>query len=691
MSFWKKSQIRFDGQKEVESRIRNQIDNVISRRFKILMVAVGVLGVLLLTRLFLTQINQKEYYTTKLSQYNTSTFTTDTFRGNIYDRNYNRLVYNKNINCATYYAVKDITDEEIDMIVKFLIEHIHIDIESVTTRDKKDYLIMKMTKEKTIQQLLSDEDNQGDVDTIYKRQLNAITDEMLEKDLSDYDIKYYMLHYKIQSCYTGSVVLIEGLSVREASIIGENSDILRGIKVTNDWSREYTYQNNFKSVLGKVTTKKEGLPASNKEMLLALGYNNDSRVGVSGIEAQYESLLSGEDAIYSIEYDDSGNPIVKSVSSGSKGDNIRLTIDWDIQSALSEKVEEALKAHTGGMEKYNNNIYVVMMNPNNGEIIAMVGKRRDTNDGEIYDYAAGAYLNAYAIGSCFKGATLYTGFKNGVLQPGEVIVDKPLKIKGTATKASWNRNGLGALTDVQALAKSSNVYMWHVAIRLGGGTYVENGPLILQPEAFDLMRQCVGELGLGVKTGIDVPTEALGVRGKITSRDTGNLLDFAIGQYDTYTPIQMVQYVSTIANGGKRIQPHLFLDSFTENADGINQTLSHYKINILDDVSDQKTAFERIQLGFREGVVSGLASGVNGSYQPAGKTGTAQVFEYVNGKRIEYANRTFVGYAPYDEPEIAVACVAEEQYANPSCESLSKFAFEKYFEKYGVKSEDSND
>ena len=80
MSFFKKNPIRFEGQKEIETQIKNQTDNVISRRFKILMGFIGVVGVILLVRLFLTQITQQEYYTTKLDQYNTSLFTKDTFR-----------------------------------------------------------------------------------------------------------------------------------------------------------------------------------------------------------------------------------------------------------------------------------------------------------------------------------------------------------------------------------------------------------------------------------------------------------------------------------------------------------------------------------------------------------------------------------------------------------------------------------
>lgn len=681
MGLFKKNQIRFNGQKEIESRMKNQTNNVISRRFKILMISVALMGVILLVRLFMTQISQKDYYAAKLTQYNTSVFTADTFRGNIYDRNYNRLVYNKNINCATYYAVKNIKEEEKKVIVNFLIKNVNVDIESVTQRDKKDFLIMKDAS--YVKSLLSAEELKHDDDTVYKLQLDRITDDILNEKLNNNDIKYYMLFSKISNCTSGSVVLLENLSIKEASLIGENSNLLRGIKVTNDWSREYTYENTFKSVLGRVTTKKQGLPASTKDILLAEDYNNDSRVGVSGLESQYESVLAGSAAKYSMTYDSAGNPIIKSVSSGSKGDNIRLTIDWEIQEYLNDLIESFLKNRQGG--QYNNHIFVTLMDPNNGEIVAMAGKQRDTKTGEISDYASGNYLSAYAIGSTFKGGTIYTGFKEGLITKNTYFDDtsRGIKIAGTPVKRSWNKSGLGRLNEVQALAKSSNVYMFYVAIRLGEGKYEYDKPLYINPKAFDTLRQDVGELGLGVKTGIDVPSESLGYRGPVTSRQGGNLLDFSIGQYDTYTPIQMAQYVSTIANGGKRIQPHLFLESFDENAEGQKISLLQHKIKVLDDVSSYTLAFERVQTGFREGCVTGLAKAMNGYYQAAGKTGTAQVI--ING--VEYQNKAFIGYAPYNNPQISIACISESQSTSSSsaCNSISKQALTKYFDKYGVK------
>lgn len=125
------------------------------------------------------------------------------------------------------------------------------------------------------------------------------------------------------------------------------------------------------------------------------------------------------------------------------------------------------------------------------------------------------------------------------------------------------------------------------------------------------------------------------------------------------------------------------MESFTEDDDGTKISLLQHQVKVLDDVSSYKLAFDTIHTGFRMGCVSGLASGVNGDYEAAGKTGTGQkVYE---GTSDVWANRAFIGYAPYDNPEIAVACIAEAlpDAGGGTCTTLSKYAFEKYFEKYG--------
>lgn len=687
MNFHFKRNIKFDGTKEIETKNKNKRDNIIARRFKILMGFVVCVAFIFIAQMFSIQIKNENYYETKLNQYNTDTLTADTFRGNIYDRDGTRLVYNKNVSCATYYAVKNIKKDEIDFIVKFLIDNIDIDISKVSTRDKKDYLVLKDSK--FVDSLVTKEEidrykNEDDYNNlIYNLKLSRITDEILEEQLSEYDIKYYKLYYAIKNTLSGSIILEEGLSVVEASIIGENANILRGIKVTNDWVREYTYEDNFNQVLGRVTTKKQGIPANMKEQLLALDYENDSRVGTSGVEAQYENILTGVPATYSIKYDAKGNPNVVIKSDGEKGDNIRLTIDWDIQTALSEAIEEELRKHNSYEDRYNNNIFVTMMDPNTGDIIAMAGKQRDSKSKKIYDFAAGNYLFGMAMGSTVKGATIYTAFKNNIIKENTYFYDAPIKIAGT--KEMKSHKNMGNINEITALAQSSNVYMFHVAIKLGGGIYRYGEPLNINLNAFNVFRKDFGELGLGVKTGIDLPYEELGF--KDPDPNGGQLLHFAIGQSDTYTTLQMAQYVSAIANGGKRIQPHLFLESFNENSDGDTYITSQNRVRILDDVSEYSKAIKRIQKGFRECILSGTGKSVNGYYQPAGKTGTAQYIDTKTG--VDYPNHLFIGYAPYYKPQVSVACAAERQKTNTgeSCKPLAKKAFELYFAKYGVKSE----
>ncbi len=679
---FKKNRIRFNGTKEANQQVRNQSENVISRRFIIVMVAVAAVLAIYAGRLFYLQISRHDHYTTKLEQYSTNTFTVDALRGEISARNYKKLVYNENVICATYYAVNNITDEEITKIANFLMKNCKVDISSVTEREKKDYLIMK--DEDYVKSLITDEENEtlkesDDYDSeYYALQLKRITSKILKEKLTDDDVKFYKLFYAMSNCTSGSAVLLEDISVKEASIIGENTDILRGIQVTSDWKRAYSHDSTLRSVLGRVTTKKQGLPSTMKTELLALDYNNDSRVGTSGLEKQYEDVLSGAESSYELQYDSKGNPIVKQKSAGSNGSNIQLTIDYDIQKKLAKYVENELRSHSG--EPYNKHIYAVLIEPSTGEIIAMVGKRR-MDDGEIVDWESGAYTEAYEIGSTMKAATLYTCFKHKVIGANHYESDtaEGIKIKGTPAKHSWNLNGLGNLNEVSALAYSSNIYMMKIIIKLGGGTYRYNQSLSIDTSAFTKLRNAAGELGLGVKTGLDIPNEALGYRG--TSTLPGNLVDFSIGQYDTYTPVQLATYVSTIANSGVKVKPHLYKSSYANDDEGNHITLNQFQKTIMDDVSSQKTAFTQIQKGMRAVITYGTPHrGFAGyQYEVAGKTGTAQV----NGSDTAFSH-IFIGYGPYStDPQVACIVMVERQINNNSAPRTFRYAMELYFKKYG--------
>jgi cell division protein FtsI/penicillin-binding protein 2 len=188
-------------------------------------------------------------------------------------------------------------------------------------------------------------------------------------------------------------------------------------------------------------------------------------------------------------------------------------------------------------------------------------------------------------------------------------------------------------------------------------------PLVIDQKAYDIYRSTFKEYGLGVKTGIDLPLEGLGVKGG--SDVSGHLLDFAIGQYDTYTPLQLVQYINTIANGGSRIGLHFLREVHAETmANEIGKLESTYEPVIFNKVNTDIVYSDRIRLGFREVVRIGIGKGFMGNIpNPAGKTGTSQSFIDTDGDgKIdkETISNAFVGYYPADHPIMSIVTISPD-------------------------------
>lgn len=378
---------------------------------------------------------------------------------------------------------------------------------------------------------------------------------------------------------------------------------------------------------------------------------------------------------------------------GTKGDNIRISLDWELQQFADSLIENELKV-CNSSNRFFEEMYFCMMNPNNGEILVMSAKKINKQTGEVSDISNGNYMSAVKIGSTSKAGTLYTAFKENIIVPNTYMIDEPIKIKGTKEKKSWKT--MGNINEVDAMALSSNVYMFRIAMKLAGAEYRYNESLNVDFKAFvrtiSTIRRDFGELGLGVKTGIDLPNEGDGYKGNST--EAGLLLDACIGQYDTYTPIQLLQYTSTLANGGKRIQPHLFVESFKNDNEGNTITTSRFKTNILDDVSQQSTAFERIKLGMRSCVTR--SDGTSHSYWSSKpyvaycKTGTAE--DYTGTGNVDYPNHLQIGYISATEnskPLIAFACITVRQStsstgADSSAPIIANQVVDKYVEKYGL-------
>lgn len=687
----------FEGRNDEKVRERKKRENNTFKRMVGLMGLIVVMMGLMAVRLIYIQANQTDYYAAKLVTYQTTSKTQDVPRGQMYDRNGVLLVGSEATNVIIYYPPKDIESEYEVTMAEVIAEHFELDLSSLTIRDKQDMYLRDVGDNGD--SLITDEERQqyqeGTLDdtAIYNLKLERITEDMINafyENPEHLDLETAYVYTLMKKDSTGGNVIIEDASAEDIAFIGERSNILRGFTYTHDYNRVYPYGEAMRSVFGRVSSKTQGIPESESATLLALDYQMDSRVGVSGLEQEYESLLKGNRSTYSISYDENNNPIIQSLTTGSKGYDLQLAIDWELQEYVSQLLEEQLRASSQRNDnQYVDRAFFMLMDPNTGDILAMCGKLLDRTTGEIYDYADGNYLEAFAFGSAVKGATVYMAYKNDIYTEGEMIYDEPLYIQGTPMKASWTRTAMGNLDEVHALAQSSNVFMFKLGIRLGNGTYIPNGPLNIDPEAFTLLKNAFGELGLGVTTGLDVPYEEVGFQGGYSTPADGNILDAVIGQYYTYTPVQMAQYVSAIANGGKRIQPRLVTEAFT-TVDGQRVTVYSNDVTVLDDLSAEETAFERIRLGFWTGVnESGLLTGLRKSnYELAAKSGTAEVFDS-NG--VDYPNKSLIAFAPYDNPRIASSCIVPRESNGATCQNILGSIYDKYFEKYGLETNETEE
>ncbi|MBT2702123.1 penicillin-binding protein 2 [Chryseobacterium sp. ISL-80] len=653
-------------------------------RLNMVFFAVFVLFSMLILRLGIVQIVYGEDFKREIERTEDVTVNNPVPRGKMYDRNMKAIVDNTPSNAITYTKSQSTQTKEMLMVAerlaKLIVKDSEDDLKKVRERDKKDYWILtneERAREKITEKEWAQYDEKKlDDKAIYNLQLERITENELNELKKD-DLEILAILREMMSGYALSPQIVKkDLTPEEFAIVSENLEMLPGVDTTTDWERQYSYDKTLKTILGKVSDSEKGLPKEKLEYYLARGYSRNDRVGLSYIEQQYEDVLHGQKAKVKNITDKGGNVLdTKVISEGQRGKDLVLTIDMDLQLAVDKIIEEELlKAKQTSRTGLLDRAFVVLMDPNTGEVLTLAGKQivRDEETGKnvMQDFASGNFTTSYNVGSAVKGATILTGFSTGAISPGTQFYDTPIKIKGTNPKKSW-KAGLGTLDDRNALKVSSNVYMFRTAINIGKGNYKYDQPLYLEPQAFDTMRNHFSQFGLGARTGIDLPNEMIGFKG--TERRPGLLLDFAIGQYDTYTPLQLAQYVSTIANGGNRLQPRIvkeIREPVMKN-DEVGPVVNEFEPVILNKVDAKPEWFDRVQEGFRRVMQEpgGTAYGAfyTADYKPAGKTGTAQAF-YDGPKRKNYdkppevMNLSLVGYAPYENPEIAIAVMVPWAY-----------------------------
>ena len=668
---------------------------IIKRRFLGFFIGIVILFSIVLWKLGeVMLVKEKDYQKDLAILTHAKVYGTSSPRGRIYDRNYNILVDNKSLKTITYQKKKGVSALEMIEVARKIAPHLDLDYQRLTTRSKKEYffalnreycdsLVTEKEKEKVVKRKMTQHE-------LNELEIERIPEEKLEYSEEEKKVAY--IYYLMNKGYAYEEKIIKSdVTDKEYAYVSENNELLDGFNTKIDWERVYPYGDTLKSILGTVSTSSQGIPAELKDYYLEKGYSLNDRVGLSYIEKQYEDYLKGEKALYEVV----SSHETKLIQEGSRGKDIVLTIDINLQQEVERILgEQILRAKGEPNTEYYDHSSVIIQDPKTGEILAMAGKRYV--NGEIKDNTISILTSPITPGSVVKGASMLVGYNTGAVHIGERMLDECVKVAGVAEKCS-SVNNLGVIDDITALAKSSNVYQFKIAIRVNGQEYFREMKLNFNQSSFDTYRSMYHSFGLGVKTGIDLPVESNGYTSK--DKAAGNLLDFVMGQYETYTPIQLSQYITTIANGGERLAPHLLKEVHSSSeTDEIGALESTTEKKVLNTINTAPEYMARVKEGFKAVLNSPGGYGVgymNTAMRPAGKTGTSQSFiDTDNDGRIdtETITSSFIGYAPYDNPKMSIVVTSpDSSHPNSSTDYASLVTYrttreiaQRYMEMYGV-------
>ncbi|NQN67975.1 penicillin-binding protein 2 [Streptococcus suis] len=659
------------------SKKRNQSieseGNFISIRLNILFGIVIFLFLVLIIRLADMQIVNQDFYSNKLSTASQKIISTGSVRGQIFDAKGKPLVENQIQQVVSFTRSNKMTAQEMREVARKLLQWVNVSNISISRRDKADYYLADTEVYKKVVAALPDDkryDSDGNYleeSKIYSNAVDSLSDNLLQ--YSEEESKAIELFKQMNGAtYFSTVNLVtDPLSAEQVAHIVANENQLTGISTTNNWDRTIL-QTSLSSIIGTVTSEQAGLPAEDAEYYLSKGYSSNDRVGTAYLEKQYEEVLQGQREKKEINLDRNGNvESIETIQEGQQGNNIKLTIDLAFQDGVNAILKKHFESELStGSALYSEGVYAVALEPSTGAVLAMSGYSHEKGSGEITEDALGTITSVFTPGSIVKGATISSGWENGIISGNQVLLDEPIYFAGSAPITSWWAYGSFNIDATEALEYSSNVYMVKIALGLLGQTYSANMYLNdgdTLTNAMTKLRSTFAEYGLGAPTGIDLPLESTGFLPEEYS--TANFIMNAFGQFDNYTPMQMAQYVATVANNGKRISPHLVEGIYGNNPQGglgdLIETVSGKEMNQVNISADEMALLRQ---GFYQLVNgggrfnTGSAIGRGAAVTISAKTGTAETYTTTpSGEVVTAVNTNVVAYAPSDNPQIAVAVV----------------------------------
>lgn len=641
----------------------------ITRRLYLLFGIVGVLFLTLIVRLGYMQVINQKFYTDKLAKASKTRITTSSVRGQIYDAAGNPLVENTTKQVVTYTRDNKATAGEIRETAQKLLNYVTVSDIAVTDRQAVDYYLAdKDVYREVVEKLPKNEKfdtdgNRLEESKIYKAAVESIDPSKL--GYTDDEKKAIMLFSQMNaiSNFSTGTIQTDTLSTEQIAILASSEKDLPGISILTSWDRK-VLDTSLASIVGNISTEKAGLPVEEVDEYLKKGYSLNDRVGTSYLEKEYESTLQGKRAVKEIHLNKNGNmESVEKISDGSKGDNLKLTIDLSFQQGVEDILKSAFNAElSSGNATYSEGVYAVAMDPDTGSILALAGIKHDLETGDVSADALGTITNVFVPGSVVKAATLTAGWQYGAISGNQSLVDQPITFAGSAPINSWFTSfGSRSITAVEALEYSSNTYMVQLALNMLGTPYTPNMALSSDnlDTAMEKLRSVFAEYGLGASTGIDLPNESTGYIPKDFT--VSNYITNAFGQFDNYTPLQLAQYAATVANNGKRVAPHLVEGIYGNNEQGgLGDLIEKKETKELNQVNISAENMALLKQGFYQvvnggsGFTTGRTIAQGATVSISAKTGTAET--YVNGG-TSAINTNVVSYAPSDSPKIAVAVV----------------------------------
>ncbi len=665
-------------------------------RYNIMSLIIYAIGIIIIVKLFSLQIvNGKEYLEKSNSRLTRETVVKAS-RGNIFDCNGNILAGTKIKYSLELYKSKIETEQLNNTILNAI---------NVLEKNSDTYIDEFPITINPIQYKFSDEEKTKNWLERKKIDVNSSAEQALNFYIEKYKLTNYSLEdarkiiavrYGIEeNGYTAmrAYTISENISEESVLIFEEQNNSFPGMAIEKTPIRSYTYGKLASHVLGYVGK------ISSEEYNSLEGYSISDYIGKTGIEYAFEGYLKGQDGIkqtdMSIDGTITGEYITEEAVSG---DDVTLTIDANIQDVAEKYLKELIeKIRNGGFGR----VYdaksgaVVALNVKTGEVIAMSSYPDfepqlfiDGISTEKWDeYTKGersALLNrtiqsAYAPGSVFKMATAIAGLESGAITNTETIYDSGVYYYGGSSWRCWTYTdygvGHGSLNVAGAIKHSCNYFFYETAKRMGIDTLVKYARY----------------LGLGSKTGIELAGEEAGMlASKETSEELGqewyggNALNAAIGQGDnSFTPLQIAKYIAMITNGGHDIDITLIkeitkADGTTIDKDKVEEYINNrlgIKKEEKDDIQISEETIKTVMEGMRSVTTDtgGTAYSVfkNFEIEVGGKTGSAEA-----GKNV---NAWFTGFAPYDDPEIAVVVFVENGGHGYYTATVAREIFESYF------------